>query len=285
MSDKTIAIIQRNSQPLEPIPTGLDIKLERLSGMEAIMFDIYGTLFISGSGDVGHAAANPTLESLVSAGSAIEVDFAEAGDSVLESFYETIRESHRRSKAEGIEFPEVEILEIWRETLTDYQLADSRICELAVEFESRSNPVWPMPFLKDTLLQLKKNFPMGIISNAQFFTVDLFEALLDEKRGDLGFDAELEVFSYAERNAKPGKAIFETAVKRLAKRGIRPEKVLYVGNDMLNDIRGAQLVGFRTALFAGDRRSLRLRKEDERVDGIEPDIIVNCLSQIPECLN
>ena len=38
---------------------------------------------------------------------------------------------------------------------------------------------------------------------------------------------------------------------------------------MLNDVAAAAAVGMRTALFAGDERSLRKRDSDERVAGID----------------
>jgi putative hydrolase of the HAD superfamily len=42
---------------------------------------------------------------------------------------------------------------------------------------------------------------------------------------------------------------------------------------MLNDIQGAASAGFKTALFAGDRRSLRLRENDPRVQ-TRPDAVL-----------
>ena len=52
----------------------------------------------------------------------------------------------------------------------------------------------------------------------------------------------------------------ELRVGALGKNGVAPGEVLYVGNDMLNDVYAAGQVGFRTALFAGDQRSLRMRQ-------------------------
>jgi len=53
---------------------------------------------------------------------------------------------------------------------------------------------------------------------------------------------------------------------------------------MLNDILPAQRIGFKTALFAGDKRSLRLRPDDARCEDIVPDIIVTDLLQLVEYL-
>ena len=51
---------------------------------------------------------------------------------------------------------------------------------------------------------------------------------------------------------------------------------------MRNDIAPAAALGFRTALFAGDRRSLRLREEDAL--GVTPDAIITSLDQIASVL-
>jgi putative hydrolase of the HAD superfamily len=56
--------------------------------------------------------------------------------------------------------------------------------------------------------------------------------------------------------------------------------VLYIGNDIRNDIWPADRLGCRTALFAGDARSLRLREDDERLSDVKPDRVVTALGQI-----
>jgi len=55
-----------------------------------------------------------------------------------------------------------------------------------------------------------------------------------------------------------------------------------VGNDRLNDIAAAARLGMRTALFAGDARSLRWRRGDPRCAGVVPDLIVTHWRQLPE---
>jgi putative hydrolase of the HAD superfamily len=72
------------------------------------------------------------------------------------------------------------------------------------------------------------------------------------------------------------------AAEKLYSKGIQPVAVLYVGNDMLNDIYPANAIGFQTALFAGDRRSLRLRKDDPRCAALSPDLVVTDLGQLEQ---
>ena len=42
-----------NVRPLDPIPTQLDADGRLEHDIQCVLFDIYGTLFVSGSGDVG----------------------------------------------------------------------------------------------------------------------------------------------------------------------------------------------------------------------------------------
>ncbi len=93
---------------------------------------------------------------------------------------------------------------------------------------------------------------------------------------------ELVLYSYIYGYAKPSLFLFHKAKELLERLGIDSEETLFVGNDMLNDIFPARMVGFQTALFAGDRRSMRLGEGDDRLRGIFPDITVIDLKEISE---
>ncbi len=155
------------------------------------------------------------------------------------------------------------MLSIWRQTLT--QLAAQRtfstsgsasgvdVPRLAIEYEMRINPTWPMPGAEDCLRALAaRQKRLGIVSNAQFFTEFLFPAFFHQTLGELGFDPRLQFYSYRHLWAKPGLHLYELAASELLQQGVPAHNVLYIGNDMLNDVAAASRVGFRTALFAGD---------------------------------
>jgi putative hydrolase of the HAD superfamily len=125
---------------------------------------------------------------------------------------------------------------------------------------------------------------LGIISNAQFYTPLLFPALLNKQLEDLEIAAEMQYYSYREGRAKPDPWMFQQAARALAHKGITARQTLYVGNDMRNDILPASQIGFRTALFAADRRSLRLRENDPHIAQTVPDIIVTNLQEVVECV-
>ncbi len=293
MSKSLERILRAASSPLTPVPTTLAPRTLPLPDVRAVVFDIYGTLLISGSGDIGLADPTSRGAALQQALAAVGCHLNGAADGAMTALHEQIHQAHEQSRAAGTAFPEVDIVEIWRQT-TDHLVTAGALAQpvpaqqlpqLAIEFETRVNPVWPMPDMTTTLAALQTaGLVLGIISNAQFFTPLLFPALVHKNLDQLGFDPELRYYSYVHRRAKPGPELYQLAAEGLAAKSIQPSAVLYVGNDMRNDIWPAAAVGFRTALFAGDQRSLRLRSAEADARA-EPDVIVTQLPQIPPMLS
>jgi putative hydrolase of the HAD superfamily len=277
MRDKC-GIVERHLDPMVPIPTGVSADLTALRRPGALLFDIYGTLLISGAGEIGIDRQPPrkggSLSSLLRR---YRIDRAPV--ELAAALGDAIARDHAHSRRQGTDSPEVDIVRIWREVLG----ADdgSRIEDFALEYELHVNPVYPMPGLERVLSFFSSaGVPMGIISNAQFYTPVLLECIMGANLKQCGFDPDLLFFSWREGRAKPSVFMFERAKAALRDMKIPAATVLYVGNDMLNDIRPAASVGFRTALFAGDRRSLRRREADERCRGLLPDLIVTDLRQL-----
>jgi putative hydrolase of the HAD superfamily len=294
ISNQYINLYKNKTNEINIIATNYPDKLKRFSGIKTVIFDVYGTLIISGSGDIGiHDEAEHSQE--------LEKAFSESGFKILKDGFgeiasqklkDTIINAHNNSKKEGIEFPEIEIRDCWKE-VADYLSSNNYIDSssgdinlLAIENEILSNPVWPMPHLLKTLSALTdKGIKLGIVSNAQFYTPIMLEAFTGKTLGQLGFLPELCVWSYIERIGKPSTVLYEKLVKSANKNfSINPDEILYVGNDMLKDIWACLQTGCRTALFAGDSRSLKLRKDDDRCKHLQPDIAITDLIQILDCI-
>jgi len=293
MTTRYSEIVRLASQPLQPVPSGVQPKLVRLANIQAVVFDIYGTLLISGSGDVGTSNPSARSKALVAALEALQIEFTADRKLASEVFMHVIASHHNVARQQGIEYPEVDITQVWSDTLTELHRRgwiDRRgdnvdLKCLAIEYEVRTNPVWTMPGLERCLdLISAESRRLGIISNAQFFTLEIFPALLNKSITGLGFHDHNIHLSYKYNRAKPGTHLYQMAREALKGLAIKADQVLYIGNDMLNDVLPAHTVGFRTALFAGDARSLRMRETDTRVKGLAPDLVVTHLMQIPECI-
>lgn len=255
-------------RPLAVASTGLAPKLPRLEGIRAVVFDLYGTLLISSAG--GAPAGEP-------------VD-PEGLPGFEDTFWRLVREHRERRRAAGVAHPEIDVREIRAETLRVLGKPVPGGDELefdAIVHECRVNPVWPMPGADELLATLRgKGFLLGIISNAQFYTLPVMEGLFGVDLGALGFHPRLRVFSFEQGEGKPSPRLFTRLSGEAASLGVAPEAILYIGNDFRKDILPARAAGFRTALFAGDSRSLRLGGIPEAEAVSTADAVITDLAQV-----
>jgi putative hydrolase of the HAD superfamily len=275
-------LIKRRLSPLSPLPTRLTKSGHCHSSIKAVLFDIYGTLLISASGGVnkdgGNRVNSNQMTQLLN-----RYKIHTTPQKLREDLKSAILARHGQIKAKGIAYPEVVIESIWELLLGWHD--KERIKQFALEYEMTINPIWPMPHLWTVLKRLsEKNIRLGIISNAQFYTSLLIEALADVPFENLGFDPDLIFFSYQYGQAKPSSYLFEKAAHHLCLKGIPAKNTFYLGNDMINDILPAGKVGFQTGLFAGDTRSLRLHEDDPDCHDKTADLIITDLIQLPEVI-
>jgi putative hydrolase of the HAD superfamily len=266
------------TQSLSPLPTSMRPGGRITKPIRCIIFDIYGTLFISAAGDIS-LAQKTTPEARRLQRLLQKFNIRKTPQDLIRELHQTIEDEHRRLIQNGIDYPEIKIDQIWQRILDTGDLDSVR--RFAIEYELIVNPVFPMPHLDKTLTACReRNLTMGLLSNAQFFTPLLFEWFLQATPQDLGFDSKLIFLSYQLERAKPSLAAFEKAAAVMNTMGLSPAASLYVGNDMLNDIYPAKQLGFQTALFAGDARSLRLRTDDARCANLSADLVLTDLSQL-----
>ena len=291
-------------EPLEPIPTGFDKVVSRNSSIKAVLFDIYGTLLVSSSGDIDQASTKISNLKIALEETGIILKKSEYYSEekilgfILEEFKSAIKLSHFISEENNYPFPEIDILRIWESVLliaghSEWiePINNPDIRQLTMIFELLSNTIYPMPGMKMVLEGLQASgYPLGIVSNAQFYTPVFMNYFLN---GELNygesidlFNADLSVFSYQEMRAKPDIELFNKILPALKNEySIKPDEIIFVGNDMLNDIYTAHKAGVKTVLFAGDKRSLRIRGDRDEVKGLKPDYIITELSQLFEILD
>lgn len=290
-----------NTEKLKPIPTTFcpNLKSDSPDAIKAVIFDIYGTLLISSSGDIDQATLNK--ENLRAAMEAGGFNFKDCKPEVcsflLDQLPKKVEEQHQELRAIGHPFPDVDIFKVWQGMFAEATKKDliklsgnESWSDTIFVFEVLSNRVFPMPGMKETLQAIKATgIPMGIVSNAQFYTPIIMNYFLSgefsTKQEIDFFEDDLSVYSFKELRAKPDTALFNKFIPTLEQKyNILPHEAIFVGNDMLKDVYTATNAGLRTVLFAGDERSLRLRENDARVKGMFPDFIINDLSQLTKIL-
>lgn len=240
------AIIREYSTPLTLIPTNLSPSQPSMGPIKCLALDIYGTILISERQDCQAA-----WKSLID-----KFDLPAPS----ESLQGLIEREHKFARERGIEFPEVEIRDLWKELFPNH---DPEL--LALHFELLSHKVWPMPGL-----DIPANLSLAIVSNAQFYTPLILDALCP-----IPAKPAFTFYSYQHRVAKPGPELFEKLRESIQERDILPSEVAFLGNDHHKDILPAKQIGFQTILFAGDQRSLAYDPALE-----QPDAIITHLSQL-----
>lgn len=295
-----IALVQRIralSRPLHPASTGVRPRVRPIPEIKAILFDVYGTMLISGAGDIGTGSGDIKAREFRVALETVGLHPGK-GKSValgVARLEKAIRRAQRCRREDGIAFPEINIELVWRDIVTslwhehrvDGRLERGRIRRLAIEYECRVNPIWPMPGLSDVLPRLKAGgLILGIVSNAQFFTPLALTAFPETGWTSGLFDKRLCAWSYRWKEAKPSSRMLKAILYRLARyHGITPGETLVVGNDMRNDILPASRLGCPTALFAGDARSLRWRAEKPECRAVTPSLILTRMAQLPKAMD
>ncbi len=291
------------SVSLKPVPTLLKPFIKKDAGIKAFVFDVYGTLLISASGDIDESVLSTS--NLMQAFNASDISFVENGEAsgkllleILDEFKQSVKEFHEQERTEEKPYPEIDIAQIWEGIIKTHQnrnqlIVDDPLCIkcFVFVFEVLSNRIYPMPGMKELLTRLASlNYPLGIISNAQFYTPVILNYFLNdtvtENEAVAPFDPDLTVFSYKHMRSKPDMFLFQLLKDQCRhKYGLFADEILFIGNDMYRDIYPAFLAGFKTALFAGDTKSLRLRQEKPELKKVVPDFIITDLMQLVTILN
>jgi FMN phosphatase YigB (HAD superfamily) len=128
----------------------------------------------------------------------------------------------------------------------------------------------------------------GLLADGQCFTAGQLQRCL--KQQDPGFEMDavfpssLRIISYDKKAKKPSDTLFKAAAQAAAAKGIDPGEVLHVGSNLVRDIAPAKKIGFRTALFAGDKNSLSATPDLLKDAAFRPDVLLTELPQILEVI-
>jgi len=207
--------------------------------LKLILFDLYGTLV-----DIETAEAAPRTSAAFASWLAARFT-DEAGLSAFDHpLVQDLAGMGDRLPLDGE--PDLEpVLTAYLARVLERPVTAAEVLEAAAVFRACSRRrLAVIPGTFDALLALRERFMIGLVSNAQvLFTRPELDML--------GFRGlfDLEVVSSAVGWRKPAPAIFQAAVDRasgLGKGSLRPDEVLFVGNDPFADVDGAASFGMYT---------------------------------------
>lgn len=131
----------------------------------------------------------------------------------------------------------------------------------------------PYPHVVSTLLSLKEaGFKLGVVSDAP--RVNAWLRLTDMRIADF-FDVVV-TRDDVKGVEKPSKFPFKAALRKL---DLKPQEVIFVGDNPSRDIRGAKRLGISTVLAKYGERKLKYLKS-RKGKGEKPDYEINDISEI-----
>jgi len=239
--------------------------------LRAILFDVNGTLL-----DIETDEGQDHIYHVISR--LLNYQGAQLAPEVLRDRYFAIMEAQRKSSTE--QYPEFDAVAIWKTMLQAPapngasqpagQLGDRPLFLAELHRTLSHKRLEPYPDVRQVLDELGKHYKLGIVTDAQsaYAGPELRAAGL----GGL-FGCTIVSGDYGYR--KPDPRLFTTGLAAL---GVQPHQAIYVGNDMVHDIYGAQQVGMR-AVFSPTQWG---KKEHP---GVSPDYIIHNFAQLREAVS
>jgi putative hydrolase of the HAD superfamily len=231
--------------------------------IEAILFDVNGTLRIRESHEPTQQAAFSRMLGLLEKENASDIDWEELT---------------RRQRAYGdwaqenlIQLSEAEIWSRW--ILPDFprEKIEPIAAELTLAWSERKGRTIPNVGAEETLVELKRRgYRLGIISNTMS-TLDI-PRCLDAFGWTEYF--EVVVLSSAVKCRKPDPEPFWEAARAL---NIETAHCAYLGNRISRDVIGCKRAGFALGMIIEPFGNPRA---DEQSQTIAPDVVINSLNEL-----
>lgn len=291
----------------ETVPAKATPSLAPLLGVKGVMWDVYGTLLTIADGRLllehpqsirMQIALEKTIQEFNMWNSMTRRP-GQPWEYLLPKYTDYVAEAGMQSTGRKGDYPAIDAGQIWQRVIQllghkDYQYDvafygdTAEYCEkIAYFFQRCLQGISAAPLARETLTALQQNqIRQGLLSDAQPFTLAQLVRELDQQ----GPGAELHewltpgcaILSQAVGVRKPSPGLFEAARAAWAKHGLQPEQVLYVGSVLAGDLAVARGMGFRTALYAGNRLSLQATAAECRSPELKPDRLLTKLSQVTQ---
>lgn len=165
-------------------------------------------------------------------------------------------------------------IDVWLNNLL-IQTYDEKIAASIMDFaketviEARSSFVKTFDKVANMLKELKENFQLGIISNVS--SEEVVYQIVSNLNIEHFFEVIVTSAGFGVRKPYPG--IFYYALRGLGVEKI--DSVIFVGDSMIHDIKGAKKLGMKTILISNNKE--KLKEADITIDEVKKviDVIPN----------
>jgi FMN phosphatase YigB (HAD superfamily) len=283
--------------------------LRHLRDVRAVLWNVYGTLLAIPGGEVWFSHPQPfamqvALEKTVQ-------EFKMWGSMTrrpgqpseyLATIYEQVLLKQKMASGGGNErLPELSSELLWESVIKLLMQKEYRFDagffgslnefsrKVAYFFHSCLQSTACYPGAADALLRLKsRGLRQGLLGDAQTFTTLQLQrglaAQMPTLRIEEVLDSDVRFLSCELRGRKPSERIFRKVQTAVTELGLAPEEILHVGNSVARDLVPARRLGFRTALFAGDKSTLQATADQLKDPASRPDVLLTELGQLAEVI-
>lgn len=275
-----------------------------LKGIRCVLWGTYGTVLQVASGDllfehpkefVTNLALEKTIQEFRMWG-AMSRKPGQPADSLLPIYRNLLFELRATAGGPGEKHPELPSERVWEAIIQkllkkDYVIDHGTYGPIS-EFAKK------VAFFFHVALQGANAYPgatrvfselsmrgiaQGVLGNGQCFTpAQINWALINQENCDPEpwIRKDISVLSAMVGARKPSPRIFQAALELIRQHGFIPEQVLHIGSRLQEDLIGARKVGFKTALFLGDKVASQVEAAELKNPETRPDALITELSQI-----
>jgi putative hydrolase of the HAD superfamily len=238
--------------------TGLKELTFNVQEIEAIFFDVNGTLRVRERHDATEQAARQTILQLLNK------------DDVPDDYWQMLEKRYRNysnwAQDKYIQLSEAEIWTRWMLPDEPSFLVMNHADELMLAWSERRGRKVPIPGTEECLRDLsEKGYRLGVISNTMS-TLDIPRFLM--KYNMKGYFSSVVLSSFG-KSRKPAPDLFHMAAESI---GVSPSRCAYVGNKITKDIMGSKNAGYLAAILVSTPDELL---EMEQYPDFIPDLVVN----------
>lgn len=280
-----------------------------LAGIKAVTWNVYGTLLTISDGQLllqhpqairMQVAMEKTIHEF-NMWSSMTRRPGQPWEYFLPKYNDAVDEAKLAGVSRKGDFPEVNAAHVWEKLLEllsrkEYQYDASRYGDwdefaekVAFFFQLCLQGCQAAPSSLQVLTDVAQaGFQQGLLADAQPYTLAQLLHGLD-RQGRLPPLADIFapgclVLTYEQGVRKPSPSLYSHCRGQFAELNVEPEEVLYVSSRLADDLAIAKQQGFRTALFAGDKLSLKATGAECKDPALKPDRLLTDLNQIRDIL-